>query len=107
MKLKRIILITTCALLLSIGAASAAEQPETKPPADTVAAERTAPRFGFGSGTGIGPGGAPGSASSLAGGFGSLFGNSGAGSQAFGGGFGLQPGANPLPRADGSPLGPR
>jgi hypothetical protein len=105
MKLKRIILITTCAFLLSIGAASAVEQPETKPRANTVAAERTAPRFGFGSGTGIGPGGAPGSASSLAGGFSSLIGNSGAGSQAFGGGFGLQPSANPLTGAGGSPLG--
>lgn len=103
MKLKLLLLITACTVL-SVGAASAVEPSESRPPADTVKAERSAPRFGFGSGTGIGPGGASGSASSLVGGFASLISNSGAGSQAFGGGFGLQPAANPLTSAGGSAM---
>ena len=76
MKLKPIMLTMACAFL-SVGAASAADKPEAKPPANAVAADKPAPGFGFGSGTGAGPGGAPGSASSLADGFGSLTSNGG------------------------------
>jgi len=105
MKLKPIMLTMACAFL-SVGAASAADKPEAKPPANAVAADKPAPGFGFGSGTGAGPGGAPGSASSLADGFGSLTSNGGTGTQVFGGGFGSQPPANPLSSPGGSAMGP-
>lgn len=100
MKIKLAVL-TAAYTFLSIGAVSAADQPERKQSVGSaVAAEQTVPNpvSGFGSGTGMGIGGGPGSASSMAGGFGSPISGSGAGSQAFGGGFNRQqiPGSGPL-----------
>ena len=100
MKIELAALTTACAFI-SFGAVTAAEPVERKPAAGTdAAAQKTVarPAIGFGIGTGIGPGGGAGSASSMAGGFGSPISASGAGSQAFGGGFNRQqiPGSGPL-----------
>jgi len=98
MKIKLAVL-TAAYALLSIGTATAADQPENNQPAP--ATEQTTPASpvdGFGSGTGIGRGGGIGSASSVVDGFGSPVSGSGAGSQIFGGGFDQQQtaGSGPL-----------
>lgn len=83
---------------LSMGAATAADQPEPgqaggTPSATGQPASNTV--IGFGTGTGMGPGGLAGSTSGIGGGFGAPA--SGSGSQTFGGGFNQQtPGSGPF-----------
>lgn len=106
MKIK-LAVVTAAYVLISIGTVTAADQPERKPAGGSSAAVgQTAPNpvAGFGSGTSMGPGGGTGSASSLTGGFGSPTSGSGAGTQAFGGGFNQQqaPGSGPLSSKSGA-----